>query len=71
MYTVNNMIKNKLPKFESMEDLVEFFNTHDMGEYLDEMPEVQFDVVVKKIDIPVEVDRELRCDGTTKANKVD
>ncbi len=71
MYIVNNMIKNKLPKFESMEDLVEFFNTHDMGEYLDEMPEVQFDVVVKKIDIPVEVDRELRCDGTTKANKVD
>ena len=32
------MNENKLPEFESVDELVEFFDTHDMGEY--DLPEV-------------------------------
>jgi len=71
VYTMNAMNKGKLPKFESVEALVEFFDRHDMGEYFDEMPEVQFEVTVKKRTVLVEADQELRCDGTAKTNKVD
>lgn len=45
------MPKNKskvLPNFESLNDLVDFFDTHDLGEYWDEMPESNFEVDLKK-----------------------
>ena len=45
------MAKNKaeaLPKFESVDVLVDFFDTHDLGNYLDQMPEVQFDVDLQR-----------------------
>lgn len=45
------MAKNKsqkLPKFNSLDKLVEFFETHDMGEYWDEMPETRFEIDIKK-----------------------
>lgn len=41
------MAKNKsetLPQFASLDGLVDFFDTHDLGDYLDQMPERQFDV---------------------------
>ena len=41
------MAKNKprdLPQFESVDELVGFFDTHDLGEYLDQMPEADFDI---------------------------
>ena len=34
----------KMPHFESLDDLVEFFDTQDMGDYLDKMPEEHFAV---------------------------
>ena len=37
-----------LPRFKSLDRLIEFFEGHDMGEYLSEMPEARFDVVLKK-----------------------
>ena len=40
------MNKSKLPAFESLADLVDFFDTHDMEEY--DLPEVGFEVNVKK-----------------------
>ena len=42
-----NKVK-KMPRFKSLDSLVEFFDTHDLGEYRDEMPEVQFDVDIKR-----------------------
>jgi len=33
-----------LPKFESLDELVEFFDTHDMGNYWEQMPEASFDI---------------------------
>lgn len=35
------MKENELPEFGSLEELVEFFDTQDMGEY--DLPEVHFD----------------------------
>jgi len=38
----------KLPKFDSLDKLVDFFDNHDMGEYWNEMPEAHFEVDIKK-----------------------
>ena len=36
--------KKKLPKFDSLDELTEFFDENDMGDYLEDMPEVNFEV---------------------------
>ena len=45
------MAKNKaasLPQFESVDGLVDFFDTHDLGDYLDQMPDRLFDVDLQR-----------------------
>jgi hypothetical protein len=37
-----------LPEFKSLNELVEFFDTHDLGEYWEKMPESNFEVDLKK-----------------------
>ena len=37
-----------LPAFKSIDELVAFFETHDMGDYWENMPEVEFEVSLKK-----------------------
>ena len=37
-----------IPKFDSLNELVTFFENHDMGEYWDQMPEAHFDIDIKK-----------------------
>jgi len=37
-----------IPKFSSLDKLVEFFDTHDMGEYWDDMAEAHFDIDIKR-----------------------
>ena len=51
------MNESKLPDFESLAELVEFFDTHDMGEY--HLLEATFDVHIEKRSFLVAVDREL------------
>ena len=56
------MAKSKsknLPKFETLDKLVEFFETTDTSEYWDEMPEVDFDISIKKKTHLVAIDDEL------------
>jgi len=36
-----------LPRFESLDETIRFFEENDMGEYLDQMPEVEFVVDVQ------------------------
>ncbi len=38
----------RLPSFGSLDQLVKFFDSHDMGEYWEQMPEAHFDVNIKK-----------------------
>jgi hypothetical protein len=48
-----------LPHFESLQDLVEFFDTHDMGDYLEQMPEADFEVDIQRKSYLVSVDADL------------
>jgi len=38
----------KFPRFSSIEELVEFFDTNDLGDYLGQMPEAHFDIDIRK-----------------------
>ena len=51
--------KKELPKFESIEALTDFFDENDLGEYLETMPEVAFDVDLKGRKHFVAVDQEI------------
>ncbi len=51
--------QKQLPKFDSLEKLTEFFDENDMGDYLEKMPEAQFEVDLKRRSYFVAVDEEL------------
>lgn len=51
--------KTTLSQFASDEAFVEFFESHDMGDYLDQMPEVEFEVDIKRDRYLVSVDSSL------------
>jgi hypothetical protein len=56
------MAKSKsksLPRFKSQDELVKFFEAHDLGEYWDEMPEAHFEVDIKRRTHLVAIDAEL------------
>lgn len=57
----------KLPKFESLDKLVEFLETHDTREYWDQMPEVHFDIDIKKRTHLVALDEDLANEVTEVA----
>ena len=45
------MIKSasqKVPKFSTLDELVAFFDTHDMGEDWEGLPEAEFDVDIQR-----------------------
>ncbi|MBW4470943.1 MAG: BrnA antitoxin family protein [Stenomitos rutilans HA7619-LM2] len=48
-----------LPQFNSNEERVEFFETHDMGEYDSALQEASFDVDIKRNHYLVSVDGSL------------
>ncbi len=50
---------NKLPEFDSLDDLVAFFDSHDLGDYWGEMKEAAFDIRLKKSRYLVPIDGEL------------
>jgi hypothetical protein len=47
-----------LPSHASLDELVEFVETHDMGDYLEGMPEAHFDVDIKRRMHLVAIDEE-------------
>ena len=50
---------HKLPKFDSTEELIDFFDTHDLGDYEEDLPEVDFDVDLKRKHYLVSVEANL------------
>ena len=48
-----------LSHFRSLEELVEFFDSHDLGDYLDQMPEVDFEVDIERKVHLIALDAEL------------
>ena len=37
-----------MPQFNSLDELVDFFDTHDMGGFCEQMPEADFQVDIKR-----------------------
>jgi hypothetical protein len=48
-----------LPAFASLDEMVDFFDTHDLGDYLDQMPEVHFDVNLQRRTYLVAIDENI------------
>ena len=56
-----------LPHFDALHDLVEFFDTHDMGDYFAQMPEADFEVDIQRKSYLVSVDADLMRQITSMA----
>jgi hypothetical protein len=52
-------LRTDLSVTKSIDGLVEFFDTHDMGEYWDHLPEVDFEINIKKRRHLVAIDEEI------------
>ena len=48
----------KLPSFASLDELVEFFDSRDMGDYEEDLPESHFDVDLRRKTHLVAIDEE-------------
>ena len=48
----------KLPSFASLDELVEFFDSRDMGEYEEDLPEAHLDIELRKKTHLVAIDEE-------------
>jgi len=61
-----------MPKFSSIDELVEFFETHDLGEYWDQMPEAHFDIDIKRKTHIFAIDEDLadRLTEVAKAKRI-
>ncbi len=65
------MAENKvqqLPVFDSIDELVDFFDNHDFGDYLEELPEVDFEIDLKRRTYVVTLDADL-ADKVTQIAK--
>ena len=61
-----------LPKFGSLDKLVEFFDTHDMGDYWKRLPEAKFQVNIKTKKHLVAIDTKIipKLNEIAKSKKV-
>ncbi len=56
------MAKNeptRLPTFVSLPELIEFFDSHDMGDYWDNLPQVSFEINIQQRSRLITIDEEL------------
>ena len=61
---------HKLPRFETLDELVEFWDTHDFTDYMDEMEEVDLDSLpTEPSTLPVTLDPEPLAKLTQIANQ--
>ena len=49
----------RMPSFASLDELVEFFDTHDMGEYEQTLPESNFEVDLQRRTHLVAIDEQI------------
>jgi len=69
------MVKNKaksLPRLRSVDELVEFFDKHDMGDYWDRLPKAEFEVNIKSRKHLVAIDEKIipRINQIAKSKRV-
>jgi hypothetical protein len=66
------MVENNqqgLPSFASLDDLVDFFDANDMGNYEADLPEAYFEVNLQKRTYLVAIDREVNSELTKIAEQ--
>jgi hypothetical protein len=71
----NSMAKNKakpVPRLKSIDEIVEFFDKHDMGDYWDRLPKAEFEVNIKTRKHLVAIDEKIipRINQIAKAKRV-
>jgi hypothetical protein len=49
----------QLPSFASLDELVEFFDVHDMGEYEEALPEAEFKMDIQRKTHLIAIDEEI------------
>lgn len=59
----------KLPQFNSTKELIDFFDTRDLGDYESDMSETNFDVAIEQKHYLVSVDEKLMNGLLEIANK--
>ena len=61
-----------IPKFASLDELVEYFDSHDLGDHLEQSPDAEFEIVLKKSThlIALEKGLALKLSKIAKAKKV-
>ena len=69
------MAKSKvktLPELKSTDSLIDFFETHDLGDYWEQMPEADFEIKLKRSKhlIALEEDVVTRVAQIVKAKKI-
>ena len=69
------MAKSKvktLPELKSTDSLIDFFETHDLGDYWEQMPEADFEIKLKRSKhlIALEEDVVTRVAQIAKAKKI-
>ncbi|MBC8178238.1 MAG: hypothetical protein H8E19_12610 [Deltaproteobacteria bacterium] len=65
--------KNKaVPHFNSIDELTNYFDTHDMGEFYEQMPEADFEVDIKRRKYLFALDAEIarKLTEIAKARKI-
>jgi len=58
-----------LPPWRSLDELVDYFDTHDMGEHLDKMPNVDLEVDIKRRRHLVAIDDDVLAQVSEVADK--
>lgn len=51
--------REAIPVGGTVQEMIEFFDTHDMGDYWDDLPDAQFDVDLETKRHMVEIDKEI------------
>jgi len=69
------MAKNKakpVPRLKSIDELVDFFDKHDMGDYWDSLPKAEFEVNIKTRKHLVAIDEKIipRINQIAKSKRV-
>lgn len=66
------MVENnpgRIPGFASLDELVDFFDAHDMGEYEESLPDARFEVDLKRKTHLIVIDEEISSGLTEIADQ--
>ena len=66
------MVENnskRIPRFGSLDEIVDFFDSHDMGEYEESLPDANFEVDLRRKTHLIAIDEEINSGLTEIADQ--